>query len=107
MSVSLPFSNHCDICLIAATIEKCYQPVLPKCVDRNSYCSLPPQLPTLARRDDLYRPLQDWITVPDTKLRYYCPDKNWAFDYKTDPNAPSYYFTKNVNNITMTCNKKG
>jgi hypothetical protein len=89
------------------TVEKCAQPVIPACVDRNAYCTAPPDIPAFARRDDLYRPLQDWINVPDTKLRYYCAQNNWAFGYKTDPTAPSFYFTKNINNITITCNEKG
>jgi hypothetical protein len=53
-------------------VEKCAQPVIPACVDRNAYCTAPPDIPAFARRDDLHRPLQDWINVPDTKLRYYC-----------------------------------
>ncbi len=88
-------------------IEKCNQTVIPNCVDRNNYCSLPPDIPADARRDDVHRPLQDWINVPDTKLIYYCAKTNWAFNYKTDPNAPSYYFTNNINNMTITCNKNG
>jgi hypothetical protein len=88
-------------------IEKCNQTVIPNCVDRNNYCSLPPDIPTDARRDDVHRPLQDWINVPDTKLIYYCAKTNWAFNYKTDSNAPSYYFTNNINNMTITCNKNG
>ena len=90
-----------------ATPEKCEQPVIPACVDRNAYCTLPPDIPTDARRDELFRPLQDWITVPDTKLKYYCSKPNWAFNYNTDPAAPSFYFTKNINNLTITCNKNG
>ncbi len=30
-----------------------------------------------------------------------------AFNYKTDSSAPSFYFTNNINNITITCNKNG
>ena len=92
---------------IQASIEKCLQPSVPSCVDRNHYCSLPPPVPNNARLDEIFRPLQDWINFPDTKLKYYCPDRNWAFNYKTDPKAPSYYFTNNLNNITITCNKNG
>jgi hypothetical protein len=51
--------------------------------------------------------LQDWINIPGTKLRYYCSKFNWAFAYKTDPKAPSYAFTKNIDNMTITCNING
>ena len=88
-------------------VEKCDQPVLKACVDRNKYCEQPPQTPIQATRDDLYRPLQDWMNVPDTKLKYYCLTNNWAFNYKTDAAADSFYFTNNINNITITCNKNG
>ncbi len=27
--------------------------------------------------------LTDWITFPDTKLKYFCPDKNWCQCYQT------------------------
>ena len=90
-----------------ATPEKCLKPAIPDCVDRNNYCTQPPAIPANARRDDVNRPLQDWINFPDTKLFYYCSKKNWAFNYKTDPTAPSFYFTKNINNMTTTCNKNG
>ena len=49
------------------TVEKCAQPVIPNCVDRNVYCTLPPSTPKEARLDELYRPLTDWNNVPDTK----------------------------------------
>jgi hypothetical protein len=64
-------------------------------------------IPTQATRNDIQRPLQDWINFPDTKLNYYCLANNWAFAYKTDVNAPSFYFTKNINNMTIICNKNG
>jgi hypothetical protein len=47
-----------------ASPDKCLKPMIPACVDRNNYCTLPPDIPANARRDDVYRPLQDWITVP-------------------------------------------
>ena len=89
------------------TPEKCLAPVIPACVDRNNYCTTPPAIPANAKREELFRPLEDWITFPDTKLRYYCSKSSWAFNYKTDPAAPSYYVTKNINNMTNTCNGNG
>ena len=52
-------------------------------------------------------PLEKWLNVPDTKLRYSCDEDGWAFDYKTDPNLASFYFAENVDNMTITCNEFG
>ena len=43
----------------------------------------------------------------ETVLTYACANQNWAFSYPTDESLPSYFFTKNVNNITMSCNYSG
>ena len=32
------------------TVEKCFQPKLPVCKDRNKYCSLPPEVDKLRDR---------------------------------------------------------
>ena len=56
---------------------------------------------------DIDRPLTNWNNVPGTRLKFSCSAKNWAFNYPYDPNLPSFYFTPNVNNITMYCNIKG
>ena len=45
-----------------------FQPKIPECKDRNHYCSAPPNIPGGGgRRDDVIRPLQDWINFPGTK----------------------------------------
>jgi len=49
------------------TYEHCAQPVIPKCVDRNVYCALPPAVPAWAQVVDIQRPLTLWNNVPDTK----------------------------------------
>jgi hypothetical protein len=102
-----PIGESCNVSIGNADVEKCVKPILKPCVDRNKYCDAPPPIPTLATKDDIYVPVPQWNNVPDTKFNYYCLTNNWAFNYKTSPTAPSYYFTKNINNMTITCNKNG
>ena len=87
--------------------ERCYSPIIPDCVDKNKYCSYPPMAPKNGKMIEMNRPLDDYLTVPSTTLYYYCPTPQWAFDYTYDTSLPSFYFTKNVNNITATCNDAG
>ena len=81
------------ICL--PTLWPTYLPtyLLPTYLPTYIHTYLPTYLPNL------------WISF--CRLKYYCPKANWAFDYKTDPDAPSFYFTKNINSVTITCNKFG
>jgi hypothetical protein len=78
---------------------------VPSCVDRNNYCQNPPKTPLKATRIDISA--SGWLNIPGTKLNYFCNNDSWAFDYKTDPTKPSFYFTENISNITITCNKYG
>ena len=87
--------------------DKCFVPIIPKCIDRNFYCELPPKTPLKSTRSDIYISANGWLNVPGTKLSYVCNNASWAFNYKTDPKMPSFYFTENINNITITCNKYG
>ena len=89
------------------TEERCLEPVIPDCVDKNPYCSYPPLASDNGKMIVMNRPLDDYLTVPGTTMYYYCPTPNWAFDYSYDTTQPSFYFTKNVNNITITCNEEG
>ena len=43
----------------------------------------------------------------ETILEYVCEKDNWAFAYPYDTTKPSFFFTNNVNNITITCNYSG
>ena len=43
----------------------------------------------------------------ETILKYECEKDNWAFAYPYDTTKPSFFFTNNVNNITITCNYSG
>ena len=40
----------------------------------------------------------------ETILTYTCAKEKWAFDYPYDTSLPSFAFTKNINNITISCN---
>ena len=87
--------------------EKCRSPNIPNCVDKNKYCSLPPMPPQNGTMDIIEQPLQNYLTIPGTKVVYECPSQNWAFDYEYDETLPSFYFTENINNMTITCNQQG
>jgi hypothetical protein len=91
----------------STTKDKCSDPKIPNCVDRNVYCQVPPKLPRKAMINEVFIPVKGWLNIPNTKLTYLCNNHSWAFNYKTDPNSPSFYFTENINNITITCNSKG
>ena len=58
-----------------------------------------------------YQRHEDWLTIPGTKLRYNCVgpnnNENYYFDYSWDNQLPSYYFTKNIKELTITCNEDG
>ena len=43
----------------------------------------------------------------ETILKYSCVNRNWAFAYPTDGTLPSYFFTKNIDNITISCSYSG
>ena len=64
-------------------------------------------IPKGGTRDDLNIVLTGWKNIPTTKLHYYCLTNNWAFGYSTNVSAPSFYFTQNLNNITMVCSVNG
>ena len=49
----------------------------------------------------------DWLTVPGTQLKYSCTEDDYYFDYTTDPQKPSFYFTKNIKELVITCNENG
>jgi hypothetical protein len=59
------------------------------------------------RYTEVNRVLEDYLTIPGTQIYYHCPTPNWAFDYTYDETQPSFYFTKNVNNVTITCDEEG
>ncbi len=88
-------------------VEACLQPVLPDCVDKNFYCMPPPAVPFNGGRINVSQPVESWLTIPDTTLKYFCNHTNWAFNYRINQSAPSFYFANNINNITITCNSKG
>ena len=43
----------------------------------------------------------------ETVLTYTCSKQNWAFNYPYDESQPSFAFTNNIENITITCNYSG
>ena len=54
---------------------------------------------------ECYKTTSQYFT--GTQLTYYCSKFNWAFGYKYNLQVPSFAFTKNINNLTITCNGNG
>jgi hypothetical protein len=42
-----------------------------------------------------------------TSLQYTCPQRLHYFDFPVGNNFVSYYYTKNINSINVTCTKEG
>ena len=62
---------------------------------------------TNVRRVFLMRHHDEWSTIPKTQIKYECKDDNHYFEYSYDTELPSYYFTKNIKSLTITCNEDG
>jgi len=46
-------------------------------------------------------------TILGTSIKFQCPLKNWYFNYSVPANLTSFYYSKNINNSTLTCNAFG
>ena len=43
----------------------------------------------------------------ETILKYACSESNWAFNYAYDESQPSFAYTDNIHEITISCNYSG
>ncbi len=87
--------------------EKCDVPIIPACVDRNKYCSIPPPVPGGASIKFVNKPLPTHDNISNTIITYECDHPGFAFGYSTDPMAPSHYFVNNIHSLNITCNFDG
>ena len=77
---------------------------IPACADRTIYCTLPPK-PEGATWNILNAPNPSNLGEYLTSLVIYCPDTKHYFDYPVGPNFTSFYYTTNINSISLTCNQ--
>ena len=65
---------------------------------------LPPTVPLNANRTVVKSFDQDTNDQAETVLTYTCSQPGWAFNYPYDESKPSFAFTVNIHEITITCN---
>lgn len=89
--------------------EKCLSPEIPSCIDTNIYCRTPPGAPQDGVRTDTNRPVVEdgYDNFNGTEIVYTCPTLNWYFDYILPDPFVSYFYSTNINNITIKCNEDG
>jgi hypothetical protein len=83
----------------------CTSVAIPECVDRRVYCNDPPEL-IIGHREVISGNL-DSITLYGSQLRYECQEKDHHFDYQTPTDLQSFYYSTNINNISVKCNFNG
>ena len=84
----------------------CRNVTLFPCVDRTIHCN---NIPTFLNNqvEILDEPEPGILTVWNTSLSLTCPTLNWYFDYSVPANLVSFYYSNNINQTTLTCNKDG
>ena len=66
-----------------------------------------PQKPNGGTMTPIFQHDSAWSTIPKTQIKYKCKQANHYFDYSTDQELPSFHFTKNIKELTITCNDNG
>ena len=84
----------------------CTSVTIPDCVDRTILCSEPP-IPDRSVMNFTSKPNLNSSKQFGTMIEYSCPDRSHFFDYPVGENFVSYYYTKNINAINVTCNHDG
>ena len=80
--------------------------IIPDCVDRTILCSEPP-IPERSVMNFTSKPNPNSNREYGTTIEYFCPDRLHFFDYPVDDNFVSYFYTKNINSIVVSCNQDG
>ena len=84
----------------------CKNVVQPMCVDRTIRCN--PLQPMFWDTD--MEMLKEVATNDHreygTSIRLTCPQRNYFFDFSTEPDLISYYYSNNINDTVITCNKE-
>ena len=92
----------------------CRHADIPDCVDRTIKCSSPP---VVYDGDETkltwYKPPENKLNeMPEmnneygTKIDYQCTSRRHSFDYAV-PEGLSFYYTQNVDSMSVTCTKDG
>lgn len=71
------------------------------------YLDFLPQKPNGGTMTPIFQHDNAWSTIPKTQIKYKCKQPNHYFDYSTDQELPSFHFTKNIKELTITCNDDG
>lgn len=84
----------------------CKNVTLFPCADRTILCNpLPSFLNTTVQM--LQEPETGNFTVFNTSISLTCPNENFYFDYSVPANLVSFFYSTNINETTLTCNKDG
>jgi len=84
----------------------CSTVYIPDCADRTIFCSEPP-FPERSVMNFTIKTNPNSNREYGTKIEYSCPERLHFFDYPVGDNFISYYYTKNINAINVTCNQDG
>ena len=95
-----------ETCMSQQIDGSCKSIAIPSCVDRMVYCSKLP-LPKNSTTEILNETNPKSMLQLGTSVRFTCPGKNWYFNYSFPKNLVSFYYSTNINNMTLTCNIYG
>jgi hypothetical protein len=95
-----------ETCLSQQADGSCKSIAIPSCVDRTVYCSKLPA-PKNSTIINLNGTNPKNLPQLGTSVRFTCPSKNWYFNYSIPGNLMSFYYSTNINNMTLTCNIYG
>ena len=84
----------------------CLEVYIPDCVDRTIYCNPLPSFEN-ATVELLNEPEVGSPNLLDTSYNLTCQEKNNYFDYSVPANLVSFYYSTNINEMTLTCLKEG
>lgn len=84
----------------------CSTTPLPLSPDRMVYCTNL-TTPGNSTKKIVNQPnLQNEIQM-ETSITYTCPLEYWYFNYSVPDNLTSFYYSRNINTTTLTCNNYG
>ena len=96
-----------ETCLSQQPDGSCKSVYIPSCVDRTVYCSSPLPNPKNSNFTFLVQPNPNNLLQLGTSFSISCPIEHWYFNYSVPKNLTSYYYSNNINNTTLSCNKYG
>ena len=97
-----------ETCSSAKTDEMwCKSVVQPNCVDRTVRCGALQSVFGGADKELLAEPNPDDHTEYGTSIRLTCPQRNYYFDFSVPSDLVSYFYSNNINETVITCNRDG